>query len=89
MDNNNLNTNVIRPYVTLEEITAKKNEISSEAAKRKNNIAVLWKELSTPPPVNNKGELISSLISNSITAFDAFMLVRKLVRRFGNPFKRK
>lgn len=89
ISNNSIQTENTTPYASLEEIIAKKNEIGSEAAKSRDRITLLWKELSSPQPVSNKGELISSLISNSITAFDAFMLVRKLAKRFGNPFKRR
>lgn len=76
-----------KSFTSLKDITAHKNEIGSNIAESKKKIVTLWDLLSTPEPTNNRGELISSLISNSITALDAFMLVRKLTKRFGRIFR--
>lgn len=75
--------------ITLEEITRHKEEISAELSKKGGDIHALWYSLATPKNASSKGELITNIISNSITAFDAFMLVRKLTRQYGHIFTRK
>ena len=45
--------------------------------------------LATPKEANTKGELIANLVSNSITAIDAFILVRKLMKTYGWLFGRR
>ena len=42
-----------------------------------------------PKKSDTKGELIANLISNSITAIDAFLLVRKLMKSYGHLFGKK
>lgn len=87
MINNNHREVPYTSFTSLEDITAHKNEIGSNIAESKKKIVTLWNLLSTPEPTNNRGELISSLINNSITAFDAFMLGWKLTKRFGRIFR--
>jgi hypothetical protein len=36
---------------------------------------------------STKGEYIASIIANSITAIDAFLLVRKLMKNYGGLFR--
>ena len=43
----------------------------------------------TPKSANTKGELVANIVSNSITAFDTFMLVRKLMGKYSGLFRRK
>jgi len=45
--------------------------------------------LTAPKKSDTKGELIANLISNSITAIDAFLLVRKLMKSYGHLFGKK
>lgn len=76
-------------YHTLEEIQARKEELHSQLQAHSEQIAVIWEELFVPKKANTKGELVTTIISNSITAFDAFMLVRKLMKQYGSIFSRK
>lgn len=76
-------------YTTLEDIRLRKDELKGELRKRSERIGDLWGDLFTPKPANNRGELVANIISNCITAFDTFMLVRKLMNRYGNLFGRK
>ncbi len=76
-------------YTTLEDIRLRKDELKGELRKRSERIGDLWGDLFTPKPANNRGELVGNIISNCITAFDTFMLVRKLMNRYGNLFGRK
>lgn len=76
-------------YHTLEDVQLRKEELQAEIQKQNEEINVLWNELFIPRKANTKGELIANIISNSITAFDAFMLVRKLMNQYGSFFGRK
>lgn len=79
-------------YNSLEDIAARKAEMSEKRNYRSEEIEQLWEKLSTPEPANTRAEMISGIISKSIVAFDAFMLVRKLSRQYGSImsiFKKK
>lgn len=76
-------------FNTLEDIQARKDELQAKIQKSNETISKLWKELFVAKKANTKGELITSIISKSITAFDAFLLVRKLVKQYGYIFGKK
>lgn len=78
-----------RTYTTLEDIQLHKDELQTEIQKRNEQIGTLWNMLFTPKKANTKGELVANIISNSITAFDTFMLVRKLMGKYDFLFKGK
>lgn len=73
-------------YNTLEEVQVKKDELSDKIQKQNDEIAELWNNLMEPKKANTKGEFIANVISNAITAFDAFMLVRKLTTQYSDFF---
>lgn len=77
------------PYNTLEDIQLRKDELKDNIQQQSGQISAIWRELTTPHPANTKGEMIAGLITNSITAIDGFLLVRKLVRSYGFIFGRK
>jgi len=70
-------------YNTLEDIQRRKDELRTDINANGQKINGLWHELFMPQKANSKGELIANLISNSITAIDAFLLVRKLMKNYG------
>jgi hypothetical protein len=76
-------------YHTLEDVQLRKEELQAEIEKQNEEIGALWSGLFAPRRANTKGELITNIISNSITAFDAFMLVRKLMTQYGSLFGKK
>ncbi|NPD91338.1 hypothetical protein [Xylanibacter muris] len=76
-------------YHTLEDIQTKKEELHAQLQSKGEQIAVIWEELFVPKKTSTKGEFVTSIISNSITAFDAFMLVRKIMKQYGSIFSRK
>lgn len=80
--------NNVRTYTNLSEVQARKDELREEIHKANAQIGGLWSDLFTPKKANTKGELIATIVSNSITAFDAFMLVRKLMNQYGTLFGR-
>lgn len=77
------------PYNTLEDIQLRKDELKDNIQQQSGQISTIWRELTTSHPANTKGEMIAGLITNSITAIDGFLLVRKLIRSYGYLFGRK
>ena len=76
-------------YYTLADLHARKDELQANIQKKGEQIETLWKGLFTPKSANTKGELVANIVSNSITAFDTFMLVRKLMGKYSGLFRRK
>lgn len=76
-------------YSSLDELQARKDELKDEIHQQSGQISTLWHDLVTPQESSSKGELIAHLVSNSITAIDGFLLVRKLMRSYSYIFGRK
>ena len=76
-------------YSTLEDIRQRKEAVQANIQKDNERIGLLWHDLTAPQKSDTKGELIANLISNSITAIDAFLLVRKLMKCYGHLFGKK
>jgi hypothetical protein len=76
-------------YTSLEEIQARKDELKTDIQKQSGQISTQWRNLTAPQQANSKGELIANLVTNSITAIDAFLLTRKLIKSYGHIFGRK
>lgn len=76
-------------YSSLEEIQLRKDELKDDIQQQSDQIATLWRNLISPKTASSKGELVASLVTNSITAIDGFLLVRKLMRSYGYIFGRK
>ena len=71
---------------TLEEIKARKEELHAEIQKKEEILASTWESLWVPTKANSKGEMVTHIIANSITAIDAFLTMRKLISRYGHLF---
>ena len=78
-----------RTYNTLDDIQQRKDELKEAIHKNNQQISTRWYGLFTPQKADSKGEMVTNIISNCITAFDAFMLARKLMNRYGSFFFRK
>lgn len=76
-------------YNTLEDIASRKEELKAQLRDNSDKVGRLWHGLWVPQKANSKGELIANLINNSITAFDAFILARKLMNTYGWLFGRR
>lgn len=76
-------------YHTLEEIQLRKEKLLSDIEKEGDQIGIVWRTLYAPQKASSKGELVANLLSNSITAIDGFLLVRKLMKTYGYIFSRK
>ncbi len=84
--------NTTPAYTTLEQLQQRKEELRASLQGQSQKIGELWHGLTAPKPDSSKGEMIASLVTNSITAIDAFLLVRKLMKTYGtigNLFRRK
>ena len=66
-------------YNTLDDIQQRKDALQADIQKDSDRIGTLWHQLTDTQKSDSKGELIANLIANSITAIDAFLLVRKLI----------
>ncbi len=73
-------------YNTLEDIQLDKDKLQTAIQQDSDKISELWHELTVPQKASTKGEMVSNLIMNSITAIDAFLLVRKLMKTYGHFF---
>ena len=71
-------------YNTTEDLALRKRQLTEEIKAKEEEVAALWHSLTAPEKATTKGEQFANLISNSITAIDAFLLVRKLMRHYGN-----
>ena len=76
-------------YKTLEDIQQRKQLLRADIQKNGELLGSLWHKLTAPQKSDTKGELVTNLISNSITAIDAFLLVRKLMKGYGYLFGKK
>ena len=76
-------------YSSLEDIQSRKDELKDGIQQQSSQIANLWHNLTATKQASSKGEIVASLVSNSVTAIDGFLLVRKLIRSYGFIFNRK
>lgn len=76
-------------YNTLEDIQQRKEALQADIQKDNEQIGTLWRGLTAPQQASTKGEMVANLVSNSITAFDAFLLFRKLMKTYGYLFRKK
>ena len=80
---------MINTYRNIEDIQLRKEELRTSIDQRSEIIANLWSDLTTVKRSGDKGEMVAGVISKSIMAFDAVMVVSKLSRRYGKFFKKK
>ena len=75
-------------YHTLEEIRQRKEQLTEELQQDNTQFSTLWNKLFIKRKDVSKGEFIASMVTNSITAIDAFLLVRKLLKNYRSIFRR-
>lgn len=73
-------------YQSLEDIQARKDELLEQINADNSEFGTKWEQLFTAKESGSKAEFIGGLIANSITALDAFLLVRKLMKNYGGLF---
>lgn len=79
----------VKEYRTLEEIRQRKDELLDAIQQDDTRFATLWNQVFLKRENSTKSDYIAGLVSNSIMAFDAFMLVRKLMKNYGSLFSFK
>jgi len=75
-----------RQYSTLEEIRQRKAQLATELQQDNEQFGKLWHSLFVKRSEVSKGEWVSTLVANSVTAIDAFILIRKLIKNYGHLF---
>ena len=73
-------------YTTLDEIRERKDQLLEELNGDNEQFTTKWHQLFTPRESSTKAEFVGGLITKSITAIDAFLVVRKLVKNYGSLF---
>lgn len=81
-DNKAIRQNASYDFKTLDDIIAQRNILAQEIENSASKIANHWAQLTKPPATNSKAEKAAAIISNCLTAYDAFMLVRKITKRY-------
>ena len=71
-------------FHTLEEIRQRKDELLDQIQNDSKQFSTLWGELFVKRENITKGDYIASLITNSVTVIDLFLLYRKLRKNYGS-----
>lgn len=72
-----------QPYNTLDEIRLRKEQLGDAIQRDSEQIASKWVQLFATKEDSTKGQYIATLVANSVTAIDAFLMVRKLMKNYG------
>jgi len=76
-------------YKTLDDIRLRKEQIYEELQKDNQQFTTLWNQVFVKRKDSTRSEFITSIVTNSITAVDAFLLVRKLMKSYTKLFGKK
>ena len=76
-------------YRTLEEIRQRKDELLDQMQGDSKQFTKLWNQVFVKSENSSRGDYIASLITNSVTIIDLFLLYRKLKRNYGSIFGKK
>lgn len=76
-------------YRTLEEIRQRKDELLDKMQGDSKQFTKLWNQVFVKSENSSRGDYIASLITNSVTVIDLFLLYRKLKRNYGSIFGKK
>ena len=77
---------LLKEYRTLDEIRERKDEMLDELRQDSTKMSTMWNQVFLKREENSKGDYIASLVSNGVMAFDAFLLIRKLMKGYGYLF---
>jgi hypothetical protein len=75
-------------FRTLEEIRERKEQLLSELQEDNTKFSMLWGQTFVKREGNTKSDYIASLVANSVTAIDVFLVIRKLMKNYGSLFGR-
>ena len=70
-------------YRTLEEIRQRKDQLLDEMQQDNKQFTTLWTQLFVKSENSSRGDYIASIVTNSVTVIDLFLLYRKLRKNYG------
>ena len=70
-------------YRTLEKIRQRKDELIEQIQTDNKQFTTLWNQLFVKREETSRGDYIASLVTNSVTIIDLFLLYRKLKKSYG------
>ena len=70
-------------YRTLEEIRQRKDQLLDEMQQDNKQFTTLWNQLFVKSENSSRGDYIASIVTNSVTVLDLFLLYRKLRKNYG------
>lgn len=70
-------------YRTLEKIRQRKDELLEQIQTDNKQFTTLWNQLFVKREETSRGDYIASLVTNSVTIIDLFLLYRKLKKSYG------
>ena len=76
-------------YHTLEEIRQRKDELLDQMQGDNKQFTAVWNQIFVKRENNTKGDYIASLVTNSVTLIDLFLLFRKLRKNYKSLFGKK
>lgn len=76
-------------YRTLEEIRQRKDELLDQMQADNKQFTTVWNQIFVKRENNTKGDYIASLLTNSVTVIDLFLLFRKLRKNYKSLFGKK
>ncbi len=82
-------TTPTKSYNSLEEIRMRKEQLALQIEKENEEFSKRWNSLFVSKGESTKTEWVASILANSMTAIDAFLLIRKLMKNYGHLFKKK
>ncbi|MCR5644686.1 MAG: hypothetical protein K6G32_15300 [Prevotella sp.] len=75
-------------YHTLEDIRLRKEQLYDELQHDSQQFSTLWGQVFKNRENSSRSEFIGSVVANSVTAVDLFLLFRKLMKTYGKVFKK-
>lgn len=76
-------------FRSLEEIRQRKEQLYEDLQHDSRQFSTLWNQIFVKRQDVSKGEFISSVVANSVTAIDLFILARKLLKNYRRLFSKK
>ena len=76
-----------RQYLTLEDLQARREELSDEIALQDKQFTKMWNSLFVKREETTRTEFLASMVTHGITAFDTFLLLRKLYKSYRGVFR--
>ena len=76
-------------YRTLEEIRQRKDELLDQMQDDNKQFTTVWNQIFVKRENTTKGDYIASLVTNSVTVIDLFLLFRKLRKNYKSLFGKK